>query len=114
MDTKTTTKAKASREKSKEPKSYTSTQAVYVGGEYTKAGDVFVTDEPKGEDWTEVTSSEASAITASTERVPDDANLEAADKAALQAVAIIKHVSILGLDKPALITAIKAAYEPKL
>lgn len=106
---------KAARQKSAHPKSYTSTQDVYVGGEYTKAGNVFVTDEPASDDWTEVSPKEAAAITASTERVPDDANLEAADTSALQAVAIMRHVPIAGLKTKAdYIAAIKASYEPKL
>jgi hypothetical protein len=98
----------------KKMQSYVSTSDTYVGGELVKAGNPFVTDAPKGEDWEAVTPKEAAAIDASVDRVPDDANLEAASKAALEAVAIIKHVNIAGLDKPALITAIKAAYEPKL
>jgi hypothetical protein len=117
MESKTNaTRTKAARAKSPHPKSYTSTQDVYVGGEYTKAGQVFVTDEPASEDWTEVSPKEAAAITASTERVPDDANLEAADTSALQAVAIMRHVPIAGIakDSKALLNAIKASYEPKL
>lgn len=96
------------------PKSYVADRDVYVGNQYFKAGEVFVTDAVKGEGWEVVTPKEAAAITASTDRVPDGANLEAADKSALQAVAIIKHVPIAGLDKAGLITAIQAAYEPKL
>lgn len=96
------------------PVAYTADRDVYVDGMYHKAGEVFVTGQPKSEHWTKVTPKEVAAIEASTNRVPDDANLEAADKAALQAVAIIKHVNIAGLDKAGLITAIKAAYEPKL
>ena len=114
----------AAKAKSPEPKApserkgklerYTADRDVYVDGAYYKEGIPFVTDAPKSEHWTKVTQKEAAAIEASTDPVPDDANLEAADKSALQAVAIMKHVNIVGLDKPALITAIKAAYEPKL
>lgn len=95
-------------------KTYISTQPFYDGSTYYKAGEPFVTDIAKKEEWTAVKPKDAAAIAASTEPVPDDANLNAATKDALQAVAIMKHVNIAGLDKPALITAIKAAYEPKL
>ena len=108
------TKAKAPAKPTGNPVAYTSDRDVYVDNVYTKAGGVFVTNQPKSEYWTKVSPKEAAAIEASTNKVPDDANLEAADKAALQAVAIIKHINITGLDKPALITAIKAAYEPAL
>ncbi len=96
------------------PQAYVSTQPVYTGSVFYKAGEVFVTDAEPGDGWEKVTSKDAAAIEAATNPVPDDVNLDAADKAALQAVAIMKHVNIAGLDKPALITAIKAAYEPKL
>lgn len=98
------------------PKRYVSKADAYVDDKYYKAGEPFVTDAIKAEDWDEVSAAEAAAITASTDTVPDDANLDEADVAALQAVAIIKHASIVGIakDKKALITAIKAAYEPKL
>lgn len=105
---------KAPKVKIGEPKAYVSDTDVYVDGRYYKLGEVFVTGQPKGETWEEVSPKAAAAIQASTDRVPDDANLEGADKSALQAVAIMKHVTITGLDKPALITAIKAAYEPHL
>ena len=95
-------------------KSYTSTEPYYDGTKYYKVGEVFVSDSKKKETWDEVNTAEKAAIEAATETVPSDANLEAASKAALEAVAIMKHVNIAGLDKPALITAIKAAYEPKL
>jgi hypothetical protein len=95
-------------------KSYVSDQPVYVGSVYYKAGEVFVTDADAGDGWREVTQKEAAAITASTDTVPDGANLEAASKAALEAVAIMRHVNIAGLDKAGLIDAINASYEPKL
>lgn len=112
--TKAAEKPAPKAQKAEQPKRYTSTADVYVDNRYYKAGEVFVTSAAKGDDWTQVSQAEAAAIQASTDTVPDDANLEEADKAALQAVAIMKHVNITGLDKPALITAIKAAYEPKL
>ncbi len=95
-------------------KTYISTQPFYDGATYYKAGEPFVTDLDKKEEWTLVKPKDVAAVTAATEPVPDDANLSAASRDALQAVAIMKHVNIAGLDKPALITAIKAAYEPKL
>ena len=110
----TTAEPKAPKVKIGEPKAYVSDADVYVDGRYYKLGEVFVTGQPKGDTWEEVSPKVAAAIQASTDRVPDDANLEGADKSALQAVAIIKHVNITGLDKPALITAIKAADAPKL
>lgn len=99
-----------------DPVAYTAEHDVYVDSRYYKAGEPFVTDAPKGEGWTERKPAEVAAIAASTDAVPDDANLEEAEVAALQAVAILKHVSIVGIakDKKALITAIKAAYEPAL
>lgn len=96
--------------------SYKSAQPVMLNkqGQYVKPGEVFVTDETPADHWEKVTPKEAAAIEVSTDPVPDDANLEAASKYALEAVAIIKHVNIVGLDKQGLIEAIKAAYEPKL
>jgi len=101
-------------DKARAPKAYVSDQPYSDGSRYYKPGEVFVSDAEPGTGWNETRPAEAAAIEAATNPVPDDANLEAADKAALQAVAIMKHVPIAGLDKPALITAIKAAYEPKL
>lgn len=115
-----TNKAGSNTKKAKEgggkPVAYTSPHPVQADGRYYKPGEVFVTDAPKGDEWEEHSPKEVAAISASTDLVPDDANLDEADVAALQAVAIIKHVSIVGIakDKKALITAIKAAYEPHL
>lgn len=98
------------------PKAYTSTSPTYVGGELVRAGEVFVTDDPKGGDWHEVAAKEAAAIEAATNLVPDDAQFDEASVEALQAYALFKHVPIVGIakDRKALITAIKAANEPKL
>jgi hypothetical protein len=108
-------------------KLYKAPHPVQAGGVYYPAGEVFPWEPQKvkgendketmskpGDSWEVVTAKDAAAIEASTNEVPDDANLEAASKAALEAVAIMKHVPIAGLDKPALITAIKAAYAPNL
>lgn len=94
---------------------YTAPHDVYVDSRYYKTGEVFATSAKAGEDWETVTPAEAATIEASTDLVPDDANLDAASVSALQAVAILKHVNIVGMKgKADLITAIKAAYEPKL
>lgn len=102
-------------------KHYKSSKPTTAPGYYVPAGEVFAWEAPEGtdskpsDDWEEVKPAEAAAMAASQERVPDDANLEAADKAALQAVAILKHVDIRELKtKEALIDGIRAAYEPKL
>ena len=102
-------------------KHYKSTKPTTAPGYYVPAGEVFAWEPASdskakpGDDWEEVKASEAAAMSASQERVPDDANLEAASKAALQAVAIMKHVDIRELkSEKDLIAAIKAAYEPKL
>lgn len=113
----TNTTEPAPKKAGTKPKAYVNNEGpVYVDDKYYKAGEVFVTAQPKGEGWDEVAPKEAAAITASTDRVPDGANLEEADTAALQAVAILKHVNISGIakDRKALIGAIQAAYEPKL
>ncbi len=99
--------------------SYVSTTDAYVGKEYVKAGKVFVTDAEPGEDWEKITPKAAAAIEAATDRVPDDAQLDAASAAALEAYALVKHVPIIGddgkrLDRAGLLSAVKAANEPKL
>lgn len=108
--------SKAPAKKAGKPKSYTSTTPTYVGGELVPAGEVFVTDEPKGKDWDEVSAKEAAAIEASTNLVPDDAQFDEASVEALQAYALVKNVPIVGIakDRKALVNAIKAANEPKL
>lgn len=97
-------------------KTYISTQPKQgKDGVYYKAGEPFITDEKKKDEWTEVSVKEAAAIEASTNPVPDDADLEALPVAALKAVAFIRHVpGIATLDGDGLKTAIRASYEPKL
>ena len=95
-------------------KTYTSEQPYHDGAKYYKPGEPFSSALPKADGWTEMRETDVAINAAATNPVPDDANLEAASKAALEAVAILKHVNIVGLDKGGLITAIKAAYEPKL
>lgn len=100
-------------------KSYVSASDTYTGGVLVKAGNPFVTDAEPGADWEEVTPKAAAAIEAATDKVPDDAQLDAASASALEAYALVKHVPILGADgkklgKPDLLVAIKAGNEPKL
>lgn len=97
------------------PKSYVSSSDTYVEKQYFHAGEPFVTDEPKGKDWEEVTPAEVHQIEASTEKVPNDPPLEGLSVEALKAVAVTKNVNVTDLNtKDKLITAIKAANEPRL
>lgn len=96
------------------PKAFTAPHDVFTAGVYTKAGDVFVTDEPKGEHWDEKTPAEAHIIQASTEEIPGDAPLEGLGIEALKAVAVTKHINVTDMSKKQLIDAIKAADEPAL
>lgn len=96
-------------------KTYISTQPFYDGATFFKAGEPFATDLPKKDEWTSVKPAEAAAIEASTNPVPDDADLEALPLASLKAVAFIRHVPrIASLDADGLKAAIRASYEPKL
>lgn len=94
-------------------KSYTSTMPTTAGGSYAKPGEVFVTDAPVSKEWTEVNRAEKAAIEAA-DKVPGDAPIESLDLSSLKALAVTKHVNTEGLDKKALIAAIKAANEPSL
>src|SRR6185369_5914305 len=101
--------------KHKQPKAYTAPHDVYSSGVYTKAGDPFVTDAPKGKEWDEKTPAEAHIIAASTNPLPGDPPLEELGIEALKAVAVTKNVNVAGLTtKQKLIDAIKAADEPTL
>lgn len=95
------------------PKAYKAPHPVYVGNVYYKPGEVFVTTDKPGEKWEEVTKAEVAATQAS-EKVPGDAPLEKLAGAALDAVAVVKHVDPTGLSKKDKVGAIKAANEPKL
>lgn len=107
--------AKAPKKATGPAKAYVNNEGpVYVDQVYTKAGEVFVTNAAKGANWEEVSPADAAAIDAATNRVPQSANLEAASKSALQAVAIMRHVNIAGLDKDELVTAIQGSYETRL
>lgn len=97
--------------KAKNPKSYIAPADVYTAGVYTKAGEVFVTDAPKGEGWIEKTPAEAHVIEASDPQ-PKDPPLESLSLEALKAVAVTKNVNVTGLNKKQLIDAIKAANDP--
>ena len=109
-------------------KHYVSTQPTTAPGYYVPAGTPFVwepskvegedgkeTDSEPGKDWEEVTPKAAAAIEASVETVPDDADIEALSKYALEAVAFMRKVPDIGeLDKDGLVDAIKSSYEAKL
>lgn len=99
--------------KATQPKAYTAPHDVHTAGIYTKAGDVFVTDAPKGEGWEEKTPAEAHIIEGAGE-VTKDPPLESLAVQALKAVAVTKNVNVTGLNKGQLIDAIKAANEPTL
>ncbi|MCW2405039.1 hypothetical protein M2336_001668 [Sphingobium sp. B1D7B] len=96
-----------------QPKSYKAPHDVYVGGKYYKAGEIFVTTEPKGDKWEDVGKAEKAATDAE-QPIPGDAPIESLDLAALKALAATKHVNPEGMNKKDLIAAIKAANEPKL
>jgi hypothetical protein len=96
-------------------KTYTSTQPFYDGSLYFKPGEPFSTDLSAKDEWTEVKPTEAAAIEASLNPIPDDADLEALPLTALKAVAYLRHVPRIGeMDADGLKTAIRASYEPKL
>lgn len=88
-------------------KSYTSTAKVYVDGRLYEAGEVFVTDQPKGKTWETVTKGEKAAIEAA-DLKHEDPPLEGLGIEALRAVAVVDGVNPEGLSKKDLITAIKA------
>lgn len=92
---------------------YTSTQPAYIDGKYFKPGEPFVTDAPKLPEWTAISKAEKAATDAAQD-LPGDPPLESLSLDALKAVAVTKHVNPEGLNKKDLISAIKAANEPKL
>lgn len=100
--------------KAKNPKSYTSTQDVYVEKQYFPAGKVFVTDDEPADHWTEVTPAQAHIIQASTEKTGTDAPIESLGTEALKAVAVTKGVNPTDMSKDELKTGIKAAKENRL
>jgi len=100
--------------KAKQPKAYTAPHDVYTAGVYTKAGEPFVTDAPKGDEWDEKTPAEVHAIEGSLNQAPSDPPLESLSVEALKAVAVTKNINVTGMDKAKLITAVKAANEPNL
>lgn len=98
----------------KQPKSYTADHPVYVNGKYHLAGEVFVTDADKEDTWDHVDKGEKAAIEASDPIQHDDPNIEALGIAELRTLAVTKKVAFEGLSKKELVTAIKAADEPRL
>jgi hypothetical protein len=98
--------------KEKNPKAYTAPHDVYLDKVFTKAGDVFVTDEEPADSWVEHTPEEAHIIDASTRQFPADPPLEDLDMAALKAMAVTKNINTVGMTKKQLIDAIKAWNDP--
>lgn len=97
-------------------KTYKSNLPAQVDGVYYKPGEPFATDAKPSEGWEAITVKEAVATEAALNPVPDDADLEALPKSALQAVAFLRHVPQISNLKTedALRTAIRASYEPRL
>jgi len=87
---------------------------VYVGQKLYEAGQVFVTDADPGDGWEKVDLATKAASDAADPTQHLDVPLEGLPIAALKAVAIMHKVNPTGLDKEALIAAIKAADEPAL
>lgn len=101
--------------KAKQPKAYVSTSDVYTAGIYTKAGEPFVTDAPKGEGWDEKTPEEVHAIEGSLNKIPGDPPItEKLGLDTLRAIAVVKNINVDGLSAKQLVDAIKAANEPTL
>lgn len=100
--------------KAKNPKSYTADRDVYIEQQYKKAGEVFVTDDPKEDFWTEVSPAEAHIIEASTVKTGTDVPIEGLGTEALKAVAVTKGVNPEDMSKKELQTGIKAAKENRL
>lgn len=107
---------------------YKAPHAVQTGGVLYPAGEAFawepqtVTVEGKdvqtkpGENWEKVSPKEAAITETATNKIPDDADLEALPVTALKAVAYLRNVAGIAelSDADALKTAIRASYEPKL
>jgi len=87
---------------------------VYTGNKMYLAGEPFTTDAEKGEGWERISPVEKAAADASNPLTHDDPNYDAMSLPGLQAVAATKKVAFDGLSKKDLITAIKAADEPRL
>lgn len=99
----------------KQPTSYVKHDGqAYVGSKLYEAGQVFVTDETPGDGWEKVDLKTKAAADAADPTQHLDVPLEGLPIAALKAVAIMHKVNPTGLDKDALIAAIKAADEPAL
>jgi hypothetical protein len=109
---------KAEKEKSDDPKTYIADRAVYLGGVLTPAGDPFTTNEKPEAFWTEIDPMTMAAIDASSKLVQVQPSLDELGEVELRALAATKNIeTTVGgkqLGKDELLTAIKAAYEPKL
>jgi hypothetical protein len=77
----------------KQPKAYTAPHEVYTGGKLYKTGEVFVTDEPKGNEWEPVDGVEKAANIAADPLRHDDVNLDTMDASGLKA-----YAASLGVD----------------
>lgn len=100
--------------KSEQPKSYKAPHVVYQGGQLVPAGEPFVTADPKGEGWEEISDAEKKAQEAANPTLQQDVPLEKLPLAVLQAVAVMKKIDAAKMSKDEVIAAIKAADEPAL
>jgi hypothetical protein len=75
------------------PKAYRATEAVYVNGVLYKAGEVFVTADPKGSTWEPVDGVEKAAIEAGKE-IKDDVDYSALSASELRATAAALGVNL--------------------
>lgn len=103
---------------SKNPKTYSSPEAVYVDGMYHNANTPFTTAAEPNENWELLDAGEKAAMEASDKTLNVQPSLEELDLPALQALAAEKGVQTTAggkrLNKAELITAIKAVDEPTL
>lgn len=100
--------------KTGKPIAYTSTEGVYVDGTLFKAGEVFVTDKPKGSTWDEVDAKDRAAANAANP-IKGDINLDTMDATALKAYAASKGIDVgTAKSEKDLKTVIRAADEPTL
>lgn len=91
-----------------QPKSYRATEAVYVDGVLYKAGETFVTAQPKGETWETVSPVEKAAADAGKE-IKDDVDYSKLKGPALQAAAAALGLNVPGGSSDADIRTIIAA-----
>ena len=97
-----------------QPKSYTAPHAVYTGGKLYRAGEVFVTDAPRGDEWKSVSETDKAAFDAASPLSHPDATFDDLTLSELRAVAATKNIPTAGVSKKALLAALKAVDEPAL